>query len=204
MSPLEAGIALTLTMLVVVDIGVHIGIALILSSFIGIWLIQGSITVASHLLGMAAADSIANYVFGVIPLFVLMGVVVSESDIGRDTFDVAQSLVRLIKGGMGIATVAAETEKVAHQALSLIEVEYEPLPAVFDPQEALGPDALAVHGKNNLLFCTANCARGTWRGDLLRPTSLFYKEPTGPLLSNTPTWNPTSRWRSLSRTGFAH
>ena len=91
----------------VVYAGLHIGITLILVSFIGIWLIRGSLPVASHLLAMAAADSISNYVFGVVPLFVLMGVVVSESDIGRDTFDVAQGLVRRIKGGLGIATVAA-------------------------------------------------------------------------------------------------
>ena len=39
--------------------------------------------------------------------------------------------------GDGVALVAAETEKIAHQALELIEVEYEPLPAVFDPREAL-------------------------------------------------------------------
>ena len=107
MSPLEVGIVLTLVMIGVVYIGVHIGIALILTSFIGIWLIRDSIAVASNLLAMAAFDSVANYIFGVIPLFVLMGVVVSESDIGRDTFDVAQSLVRRIKGGLGIATVAA-------------------------------------------------------------------------------------------------
>jgi C4-dicarboxylate transporter DctM subunit len=78
MSPLEVGIALTLAMIGVVYIGVHIGIALILTSFVGIWLIRDSMAVASNLLAMAAFDSVANYIFGVIPLFVLMGVVVSD------------------------------------------------------------------------------------------------------------------------------
>jgi len=119
LSPLEIGILLTLVMVGVVCAGVHIGIGLILTSFVGIWLIRDSFAVASQLLAMAAFDSIANYVFGVIPLFVLMGVVVSESDLGRDTFDVAQSLVHRIKGGLGIATVAANAVFAAITGVSV-------------------------------------------------------------------------------------
>ena len=47
--------------------------------------------------------------------------------------------------GDALALVAAETEAIAEEALSLIEVEYEPLPAVFSPQEALTPGAPLVH-----------------------------------------------------------
>jgi len=47
--------------------------------------------------------------------------------------------------GDALALVAAETEAIAEEALSLIEVEYEPLPAVFSPQEALMPGAPLVH-----------------------------------------------------------
>jgi len=47
--------------------------------------------------------------------------------------------------GDAIAAVAAESIEVAEEALSLIEVEYEPLPAVFDPLEAMQPDAPLVH-----------------------------------------------------------
>lgn len=119
MSPLEVGVVLTLAMVGVVYVGIHIGIALMLVSFTGIWLIRGSLAVASNLLAMAAADSIAQYVFGVVPLFVLMGVVVSESDLGRDTFDVAQSLVGRIKGGLGIATVAANAVFAAITGVSV-------------------------------------------------------------------------------------
>ncbi|RJX32484.1 MAG: hypothetical protein C4525_10410 [Desulfarculus sp.] len=53
--------------------------------------------------------------------------------------------------GDGVALVAAESEKIAHQALSLIEVEYEPLPAVFDPREAMAEGAPKIHEKGNLL-----------------------------------------------------
>ena len=53
--------------------------------------------------------------------------------------------------GDGVALVAAETEKIAQQALELIEVEYEPLPAVFDPREAMKEGAPLIHEKGNLL-----------------------------------------------------
>src|SRR5687767_9987777 len=44
-----------------------------------------------------------------------------------------------------IAAVAAETAAIAEEALALIEVEYERLPAVFDPEAALRPGAVRIH-----------------------------------------------------------
>ena len=46
--------------------------------------------------------------------------------------------------GDEIAAVAAETEAIAAEAIKLIKVEYEELPAVYDPIEALKPDAPEV------------------------------------------------------------
>lgn len=47
--------------------------------------------------------------------------------------------------GDRVAFVAAENEEIAEQALRLIEVEYEILPPILDPQEALLPDAPVIH-----------------------------------------------------------
>lgn len=47
--------------------------------------------------------------------------------------------------GDGVAMVAAETPEIAEAALKLIEVEYEELPAVFDPREAVKPGAPVIH-----------------------------------------------------------
>ncbi len=47
--------------------------------------------------------------------------------------------------GEPVALVAAESEEAAEEALRAIEVDYEPLPGVFDPVEALAPDAPLVH-----------------------------------------------------------
>ncbi len=51
--------------------------------------------------------------------------------------------------GDEIAAVAAVDEATAEKALSLIEVQYEVLPAVFDPVAAMKPGAPAIHDKMN-------------------------------------------------------
>ena len=47
--------------------------------------------------------------------------------------------------GDRVAAVAAETGEAAEEALGLIEVDYQQLPAVFDPLEAMQPDAPRLH-----------------------------------------------------------
>jgi CO/xanthine dehydrogenase Mo-binding subunit len=47
--------------------------------------------------------------------------------------------------GDRVAAVAAETVEAAEEALHLIEVDYEALPAVFDPLEAMAPGAPQIH-----------------------------------------------------------
>jgi len=49
--------------------------------------------------------------------------------------------------GDPVAGVAAVSEEIAEQAVALIEVEYEPLPGVFDPEYGAGPDAPILHPK---------------------------------------------------------
>ncbi|MCO5222181.1 MAG: xanthine dehydrogenase family protein molybdopterin-binding subunit [Thermomicrobiales bacterium] len=55
------------------------------------------------------------------------------------------SLDRVRCAGEPLAAIAAETPEIAELAAQLIEVEYEDLPSVFDPLEALEPDAPLVH-----------------------------------------------------------
>ncbi len=60
-----------------------------------------------------------------------------------------EPVVRFV--GDEVALVAAESEAVAEDALRLIRVEYEVLPAVFDAEEALRPGAPQVHPEGNLV-----------------------------------------------------
>ncbi|HEX7942889.1 MAG TPA: xanthine dehydrogenase family protein molybdopterin-binding subunit, partial [Gemmatimonadaceae bacterium] len=48
--------------------------------------------------------------------------------------------------GDGVAFVVAESREAARDALDLIEVDYEPLRAVVDPEQATQPDAPQLHG----------------------------------------------------------
>jgi len=70
--------------------------------------------------------------------------------ITRDQTPLAQDKVRYI--GDEVAAVAAVDEDIAEEALDLIEVEYEELPAVFDPFEAMKEEAPQIHDhvKNNI------------------------------------------------------
>jgi CO/xanthine dehydrogenase Mo-binding subunit len=61
-----------------------------------------------------------------------------------DTY-VLDHVVRFV--GQRFAAVVAETEAAAEAACRLIEVEYEMLPAVFDPEAAMRPDAPLLHDK---------------------------------------------------------
>lgn len=55
------------------------------------------------------------------------------------------------KFGEPLAVVAAESEEIAEQALKLIKVELEELPGVFDPEEAMKPEAPKVHANGNIM-----------------------------------------------------
>lgn len=77
---------------------------------------------------------------------VLTGMDIPETLVGRFLRDIpvlARDVVRFT--GQKVAAVAADDADIAEEALSLIEVEYEELPAVFDPIEAMQPDAPTLH-----------------------------------------------------------
>jgi CO/xanthine dehydrogenase Mo-binding subunit len=77
---------------------------------------------------------------------VLTGEDIGDVRFGRHLRDLpvlATDRVRFI--GQRVAAVAAETREAAEEAVRLIDVEYEDLPAVFEPRAALEPDAPVLH-----------------------------------------------------------
>ncbi|MCS7286761.1 MAG: molybdopterin cofactor-binding domain-containing protein [Anaerolineae bacterium] len=90
----------------------------------------------------------------------------------------AMDKVRYI--GDAIAMVVAEREEIASEALKLIEVDYEPLPVVTSPQEALKPDAPKIHEGGNLLkhisIRRGNVDEAFTRADLI--VERVYRTPT--------------------------
>jgi C4-dicarboxylate transporter DctM subunit len=59
------------------------------------------------LLSESIADTISALTFAAIPLFALMGLITSKAGVGRDVYEVANFVFYRIRGGLGIATVAA-------------------------------------------------------------------------------------------------
>ena len=119
MSDIQIGLLSIFGILFLIYAGMHVAVALTLLSLLGVWLIKDNWAIASKLLALAASDSISGYIFGVVPLFVLMGMLISVSGIGKDTFDVANRLFRGIRGGLGISTVAANAIFAAVTGISI-------------------------------------------------------------------------------------
>jgi tripartite ATP-independent transporter DctM subunit len=87
--------------------GLHVPTAMIVISVAGVWLLSGDLLRAVNMAGIATTDAVASYELGVVPLFVLMGLLVMRAGMGRDAYAVAFQLLRRLPGGLGHATVAA-------------------------------------------------------------------------------------------------
>src|SRR5213595_3317880 len=62
---------------------------------------------ALKLVGQTSMRTVTDYTFGVIPMFLLMGTFVSNSGMSRELFRAANTFVGHLRGGLGIATIAA-------------------------------------------------------------------------------------------------
>src|SRR5690606_6194457 len=82
-------------------------------------LLKRDFEVATKTLALAAEGTVSEYVFATVPLFVLMGLFVNVSDIGRDAFRAAQQIFGRIIGGLGVATVAANAIFAAITGISI-------------------------------------------------------------------------------------
>ena len=65
--------------------------------------------------------------------------------VGHDETALAVGKVRYV--GDNVACVAAVTESIAEKALELIDVEYEVLPAYFDPEESMKAETDLIHAE---------------------------------------------------------
>jgi C4-dicarboxylate transporter, DctM subunit len=107
LSNIQIGLACIVLLVLLLYSGMPIGVVMIVVGFAGIWLIRGDPELGVRTLSRSSSEYLKNYFFGVVPLYVLMGLLVSVSDVGRDAFDVARWALRGVRGGLGVATVAA-------------------------------------------------------------------------------------------------
>src|SRR5581483_7017528 len=85
---------------------VPVGMAMGLVGVSGFAYLNGG-TPALKLVGTTSMRTVTDYTFGVIPMFLLMGAFVSNSGMSRELFRAANTFVGHLRGGLGIATVAA-------------------------------------------------------------------------------------------------
>jgi C4-dicarboxylate transporter, DctM subunit len=107
MSPVEIGTYSVLAIVMLVYFGVYIPVALGLVSFVSIWLISGKSILAFNFLKVAVSDGVTEYPFATIPLFTVMGLLVSRAGLGTDIYTVLNRGFRKLTGGIGMATVGA-------------------------------------------------------------------------------------------------
>ena len=163
MSELALGGLLVGGLILLVLLGIHIGVALLAVGFFGVWLVRDNIDMAMRLMYMAAYNGVADYIFATIPLFVLMGLLVSISNVGKDTFTVAEVLLRKVRGGLGVATVAANTVFAAVTGVSIASA------AVFT---RVAVPEMVRHGYRTT-FATGTVAGSSVLGMMIPPSLLM-------------------------------
>lgn len=107
MDPLTIGMLSVGAIVILVYLGLYIPVALGLVSFVSIWMMSGKSILAFNFLKVAVGDGVTEYNFATIPLFTLMGLLVSKARLGRDIYDVMNSVFRKVLAGVGMATVGA-------------------------------------------------------------------------------------------------
>ena len=114
----EANIAIVLVICLValVAMGVHIAIALGMTSAFGIFWIMGfdenAFRTVRVMLAAKAYEGIRDYVFAVIPLFMLMGEFIGKSGAITDVYRGLNSMLRRLPGRLAIATVLGNAGSV--------------------------------------------------------------------------------------------
>ncbi|MFK7903408.1 MAG: TRAP transporter large permease [Nitratireductor sp.] len=100
------GIASIAILLISILIGCPVGLAMILVGF-GAFSAMIGLAPALSVLETSAWETATNYSFTIVPLFILMGNIISESGMARDLFRASQRLTLGWSGGLAAAGVTA-------------------------------------------------------------------------------------------------
>jgi C4-dicarboxylate transporter DctM subunit len=95
------------TLLALVFSGIHIAVALGLSSMLGLYLLTRDVHAMTNFASNTAYEALRDYVFAVIPLFLLMGEFLAKCGAASDLFALVNRTTRRIPGRLGVATVLA-------------------------------------------------------------------------------------------------
>lgn len=105
MGGIEFAVSIISVLLILILLSVPIVIALGTASFFGLAYLVGNFDVAVSLLSNTAYESIRSYIFAVIPLFVLMGELISKSGAAKDLYVLINNSLNKLPGRLSLATV---------------------------------------------------------------------------------------------------
>ena len=100
-------IAIVVILLAVVFAGVHIAIALGITAAFGVYLMTGDIEVVRTFVAGTAYEALRDYVFAVIPLFMLMGDFLAKCGAARDLYALGNRASRWLPGRLAAATIVS-------------------------------------------------------------------------------------------------
>jgi C4-dicarboxylate transporter DctM subunit len=100
-------IAIVVVVLGLVFAGVHIAIALGITAALGIYLMTGDVEVVRTFVANTAYEALRDYVFAVIPLFMLMGDFLAKCGAARDLYTLGNRVSKWLPGRLAAATILA-------------------------------------------------------------------------------------------------
>ncbi len=105
MFDVNSAFVLIVSLVVLVACGVHIAVALGVTSMFGIYLITGQVDVVKAMVASTAYEALRDYVFAVIPLFMLMGEFIAKSGAVTDLYAAINRALSRLPGRLALATV---------------------------------------------------------------------------------------------------
>jgi C4-dicarboxylate transporter, DctM subunit len=100
-------IVIVVVLLGLIFAGVHVAVALGVTAVLGVYLLVGDFEVIRAFVANTAYESLRDYVFAVLPLFLLMGDFLAKSGAARDLYALANRVSRWLPARLAVATIVA-------------------------------------------------------------------------------------------------
>lgn len=146
----------------VIGLGIPIIISLGVISFAGVAILTRSLDTALSILSSTTYEALRDYVFAVIPLFVLMGEFVARSGAATDLYHSMNRLLRWVPGRLAVATVLGNAVFAAVVGVSVASA------AAFS---RIAYPAMCRHGYNKTI--SLGCIAGSASLGMLIPPSVL-------------------------------
>ena len=119
MDPVTIGLISLGVIFVAVLAGIHIAVALALISLGALGLIKGDLGMPIAMLASGSFHGVMDYIFSVLPMFLLMGFLANFAGSAEEAYDLAVRLVGKLRGSLAIATVIANAVFAAITGVSI-------------------------------------------------------------------------------------